>query len=42
MLHDNDIIEIGATKLRFFERKPKKSKAKKMNDAQPVTQTPAD
>jgi pSer/pThr/pTyr-binding forkhead associated (FHA) protein len=37
-LYDNDIIEIGKTTMQFFERKPKKSKEKKLDKTQPVPQ----
>ena len=36
ILHDNDIIQIGKTKLRFSERRPKKSKEKKREKTQPI------
>ena len=35
ILNDLDIIEIGTTKLQFFERKPRKSKEKKRSENQP-------
>ena len=38
LLYDNDIIEIGTTTMQFFERKPKKSKEKKLDQTQPVPQ----
>ena len=38
ILHDNDIIQIGKTKLRFSERRPKKSKVKKVEETQPTPQ----
>ena len=38
ILHDNDIIQIGKTKLRFSERRPRKSKEKKLEETQPVPQ----
>ena len=39
ILYDNDIIEIGTTTMQFLERKPKKSKEKKLEKTQPVPQT---
>ena len=36
ILHDNDIIQIGKTKLRFSERRPKKSREKKVEEPQPT------
>ena len=36
ILHDNDIIQIGKTRLRFSERRPKKSKEKKVKETQPI------
>jgi pSer/pThr/pTyr-binding forkhead associated (FHA) protein len=38
ILHDNDIIQIGKTKLRFSERRPRKSREKKLEEAQPIPQ----
>ncbi len=38
ILHDNDIIQIGKTKLRFSERRSKKSKEKKLEKIQPIPQ----
>lgn len=35
-LSDSDVIEIGKTKLQFFERKPRKPKEKKLVEAQPL------
>ena len=39
ILHDNDIIQIGRTRLRFSERRSKKSKEKKLEETQPHPQT---
>ena len=39
ILHDNDIIQIGKAKLRFSERRSKKSKGKKLEETQPTPQT---
>ncbi|MBW2481994.1 MAG: FHA domain-containing protein [Deltaproteobacteria bacterium] len=38
ILHDNDIIQIGKTKLRFSERRPRKSREKKLEETQPIPQ----
>ena len=38
ILDDSDIIEIGKTRLQFFERKPKNPKEKKFEDTQPISQ----
>ncbi len=38
ILNDLDIIEIGSTRLQFFERKPRKSKEKKLSENQPALQ----
>ena len=39
ILNDLDIIDIGSTKLQFFERKLRKSKGKKLTKDQPTPQT---
>ena len=38
ILNDLDIIDIGSTKLQFFERKPRKSNGQKLTEDQPTTQ----
>jgi pSer/pThr/pTyr-binding forkhead associated (FHA) protein len=38
ILHDNDIIQIGKTKLRFSERRPRKSREIKSEEASPSPQ----
>jgi len=38
ILDDSDVIEIGTTKLQFFERKPRKPKEKKLVVTQPIPQ----
>jgi pSer/pThr/pTyr-binding forkhead associated (FHA) protein len=40
ILNDLDIIDIGSTKLQFFERQPRKSKVKKLTKNQPTPQAP--
>jgi pSer/pThr/pTyr-binding forkhead associated (FHA) protein len=42
ILHDNDIIEIGTTTMQFSERRPKKNKRKKFDQARPIPQDAAE
>lgn len=38
ILNDSDVIQIGANQMQFFERKPRKSKEKKIEQNQPEPQ----
>jgi pSer/pThr/pTyr-binding forkhead associated (FHA) protein len=42
ILHDNDIIEIGTTTMQFSERRPKKNKRKKIDQARLIPQDAAE